>query len=85
MNPMSDSQCPQTPQLHFIFQFIQNAEFFSFLANDLHSKQDQIFLAENDGQIDSLKNMYTKPKSKLHNKCVINKKCIIISVYYDTW
>ena len=32
---MSQELCPQTPQLHFVSQFMQNTEFFLFLANTL--------------------------------------------------
>ena len=35
VNPVRGPQYPPDSQLHFISQFMQNAEFFSFLANAL--------------------------------------------------
>ena len=41
LNSLRGSQCSPDPQLHFISQFMQSVEFFSFLANALRMLSSQ--------------------------------------------
>ena len=42
MKLVKGAQCSQDPQLHFMSQIMQNAEFFSCLANGLMPKREKI-------------------------------------------